>query len=169
MVERQNRTVVAMARSVLKDMNMPSYFWGETVRHSVHLLNRLPTRVLSTKTPQQVWIGKKPNLKYIQVFGCTVYMKVPDVHTKNLDDCSKVVINLGKESGTKVYRLYDPDTRTAMVSRDVTFDEKKPWVWVAQHTEDSMTGNTFSVASLVSGLEENSEMEQEPVTTAVQT
>lgn len=81
-VERRNRTVVAMARSILKGMNMPLYLWGEAVRHSIYLLNRLPTRALSKKTPQQAWAGKKPNLKYIRVFGCTAYMKVPAVHTK---------------------------------------------------------------------------------------
>ena len=40
-VERRNRTVVTMARSLLKDMNMPGNLWGEPVRHAVYLLNRV--------------------------------------------------------------------------------------------------------------------------------
>lgn len=46
-VERRNRTVVAMSRSLLKQMKMPCEFWGEVVRHSIYILNRLPTRALS--------------------------------------------------------------------------------------------------------------------------
>lgn len=168
-VERRNRTVVAMVRSILKGMNMTAYFWGEAVRHSIYLLNRLPTRVLSTKTPQQVWSGKKPNLKYVRVFWCTVYMKVPDVHTRKLDNRSRVVINLGKEAGTKAYRLFDPATRSVLVSRDVTFDERKSWDWEGQNNEFSMTGNIIDVANMFPDLEESAEQEQEPVMTPVQT
>jgi len=50
-VERKNRTVMEMARSLLKSMQMPGKFWGEVVRHSVYLLNRLPTNALGDRTP----------------------------------------------------------------------------------------------------------------------
>ncbi|XP_074377584.1 uncharacterized protein LOC141719101 [Apium graveolens] len=43
-VERRNRTVLEMARSLLKEKQLPDDFWGEAVRHSVYLLNRLSTR-----------------------------------------------------------------------------------------------------------------------------
>lgn len=50
-VERQNRTVAAMIRSLLRGKKLPAYMWGETVRHSVYLLNRLPTKILCETTP----------------------------------------------------------------------------------------------------------------------
>lgn len=37
-VKRSNRTIVAMARSFLKEINLPSILWGEAVRHSVYVL-----------------------------------------------------------------------------------------------------------------------------------
>lgn len=172
-VERRNRTVVAMARSILKGMNMPLWFWGEAVRHSVYLLNRLPTRALSKQTPQQVWSGKKPSLKYVRVFGCIAYMKVPAAHTKKLDDRSKVVVNLGKEAGTKAYRLYDPSTKSVVVSRDVRFDEKKEWTWEGSKKDGSAA--TLDVGELFPDLGESSdqgkssEIEQDSITTPVQT
>lgn len=96
-------------------------------------------------------------------------MKIPDVHTRKLDDRSKAVINLGKKAGMKAYMLYDPDTRTVLVSRDVTFDEEKPWVWEDQHVEVSKTGSIFNIASMSPDLEEDLEREQEAVMTPVQT
>jgi transposase InsO family protein len=60
-VERRNRTVMEMARSIMKSMKIPSKFWGEAVRHSVHLLNRLPTRPMGSRTPFEAWNGRNHN------------------------------------------------------------------------------------------------------------
>lgn len=59
------------------------------------------------------------------MFGCVSYMKIPSVKTTKLDDRSRLVINLGKEPGTKGYRLYDLVSKKIRVSRDIIFEEKK--------------------------------------------
>lgn len=35
-VERRNRTLIEMSRSLLKEMKMPNCFWGEAVRHATY-------------------------------------------------------------------------------------------------------------------------------------
>lgn len=45
-VERRNRTLMEMTRSIMKHMSVPNYLWGEAVRHSTYLLNRIATRVV---------------------------------------------------------------------------------------------------------------------------
>lgn len=69
-VERRNRTVVAMTRSLLKERNMPEMLWGEAIRHSVYILNRSPTKAVVGETPYEAWTGAKPKLSHIRVFGC---------------------------------------------------------------------------------------------------
>ncbi|KAL8109523.1 hypothetical protein AgCh_025582 [Apium graveolens] len=81
-VERQNQTVVEMAKICLKEMKLPSFMWGEAVRHSVYLLNKLSMRAL----------------------------RIPSQKMSKLDDRSKPVVNMGKEPGTKANRLYDPNS-----------------------------------------------------------
>ncbi|XP_074328344.1 uncharacterized protein LOC141666249 [Apium graveolens] len=54
-VERRNRTLVEMSRSLLKERNVPNYIWGEAVRHSTYLINRLPTRVVTGIVPYEAW------------------------------------------------------------------------------------------------------------------
>lgn len=107
-VERRNRTVVAMARSLLKNMLMPAKLWGEAVRHAVYLLNRVPTKEMTGITPYEAWTGRKPYLEHLRVFGCVAHMKVPSAHTQKLDDRSKVMVYLGVEPGSKAHCLYDP-------------------------------------------------------------
>lgn len=128
-VERRNRTVMAMTRSLLKERGVPAKFWGEAVRHSVYLLNKLPTRALSDITPYQAWFGQKPSVESLKVFGCLAYMKVPSPLTRKLDDRSSLLVHFGREPGTKAYRLYDPILGRIHVSRDVTFIEDKGWTW----------------------------------------
>lgn len=58
-VERKNRTLMDMTRSILKHMQMPTYLWGETVRHATYLINRIATRSLKDSTPYEVYRGRK--------------------------------------------------------------------------------------------------------------
>lgn len=76
-------------------------------------------------TPYEAWTKVKPEVGYLKVFGCLAYMKVPHVHTTKLDNRSKYVVHLGREAGTKAYRLYDPVSGSVNISRDVVFDEGK--------------------------------------------
>lgn len=85
-VEMCNRTMVEMTRSFLKKMNLPCSFWGEAIRHSTYILNRLPTRAISGITPFDTWCGEKPYVGHILVFGCVAHMKVSIVNMKKLDD-----------------------------------------------------------------------------------
>ena len=67
-VERRNRTVVEMARSYLKQMRLPMMFWGEAVRHSVYVLNRLPTRSVSNQTPYEAWMGQTEHQSHTHIW-----------------------------------------------------------------------------------------------------
>ena len=128
-------------------MNMPNHFWGEAVRRATYLINRLPTRAVTGITPYEAWSKEKAHVDHIKVFGCVAYMKTPSMHLKKLDSRSKVVVYLGKEVGTKAFRLYDPEMKTVCVSRDVVFEENKSWCW-SKETEEIITQlGSFTVAS----------------------
>nr|AAK50412.1 Putative retroelement [Oryza sativa Japonica Group] len=131
-VERRNRTVMAMARSLLKGMSVPGRMWGEAVRHAIFLLNWLPTKAMGNRTPFEAWTGKKPHLGHLRVFGCV-------------------------EEGSKAHRLFDPRRRQIIVSRDVVFDENTPWQWSAAAGE--VTSTEFEVEEPV-GAEQPALAEQ---------
>jgi hypothetical protein len=116
-----------MARSLLKSMRVPGRFWGEAVRHSVYLLNRLPTKILGTRTPYEVWNGRKPHLGHLKVFGSVGHVKKTVPHLKKLDDRSTPMVHFGVEEGSKAHRMYNPQTNRNVVSRDVVFDESRSW------------------------------------------
>jgi hypothetical protein len=87
-VERRNRTVVEMARTMMKSMKLLGKYWGEAVRHAVYLLNRLPTRAVLEKIPYEMWVGRRPHLGHLKTFGCLAHMKVTVPHSEKLADRS---------------------------------------------------------------------------------
>jgi transposase InsO family protein len=62
-VERRNQSVVAMARCLLKDKNLPGMFWGEAVNCAVYLLNRSTSKSTGGKTPYELWTGAVPAVR----------------------------------------------------------------------------------------------------------
>ena len=60
--ERKNRSLVEMAKCMMRDANLPLKFWSEAVKTACYLQNRLPTRSVE-KTPFELWRNEKPDLK----------------------------------------------------------------------------------------------------------
>ncbi|CAH9069840.1 unnamed protein product [Cuscuta europaea] len=134
--ERKNRTILNMARSMLKTKNMPKDFWAEAVDCAVYLQNRCPTKSLDGKTPQEAWHGGKPGVSHLRVFGCIAYAHVPDQTRSKLDDKSEKFIFIGYDKHSKGYKLYNPNFKKLIISRDVEFDEEGSWDWSIGDKED---------------------------------
>ena len=59
----------------------------------------------------------------IRIFGCPAYNLVDSQKRNKMESKSKKCIFIGYTAGVKGYMLWDPETRSAFVSRDVVFDE----------------------------------------------
>jgi len=127
--ERKNRTILDMARSLLKAKKLPKQYWAEAVSCAVYLLNRCPTRSLQAVTPQEAWSGHKPSVTHLRVFGCVAYAKIPDARRTKLDDKSEKCIFIGYGDRRMGYKLYNPITKKVIMSKDVIFEEDKSWQW----------------------------------------
>ncbi|KAK1626558.1 hypothetical protein QYE76_000873, partial [Lolium multiflorum] len=94
-VERKNRTIIEMARTMLSEFNSPHNFWGEAISTVVHYSNRLFLRPLHNKTPYELLTGNMPNVMYIRVFGCKCLVKNNKGKLGNDDDPSSVIKHMG--------------------------------------------------------------------------
>jgi hypothetical protein len=63
----KNRTIMNMVRCLLTEKQMPKVFWPETVRWTVHVLNRSPITMIKGKTPEECWSGINPTVDYFRV------------------------------------------------------------------------------------------------------
>ena len=125
--ERKNRHIAETARAMLNEMYMPNSYWAEAVMCGVHLMNCTPTAAAHNATPEEIFLGKKPNFYLFKVFGCVCYVHIPNELCKKLDPKSQKCIFLGYAAEYKGYRCYNPSTKQFFISRDVVFDERKSW------------------------------------------
>jgi hypothetical protein len=121
-VERQNQTMVAMVRALLKQRGVPADFWGEAVVAAIYLQNRLPTKSLADRTPYEAWHGRKPAVNHLRVFGCRAFMKQLG-HVDKLADRSRVGVFICYVEGAKAYRILNLVARQVCTMRNVVFDE----------------------------------------------
>jgi transposase InsO family protein len=126
-IERQNGTVLATARSLLKAKGLPGWFWGEAVNAVVYVLNRCLMKSIDGMTLFEAWHGRKSVVHHLRTFGCIVYVWNMTSHLKKLEDYGHKMIFVGYESGSKAYRAYDPITKRVHVTCDVVFDEQAQW------------------------------------------
>ncbi|GJY63547.1 retrovirus-related pol polyprotein from transposon TNT 1-94 [Tanacetum coccineum] len=75
-VERKNRTLQEMSRTMLNEQSIPQKFWCNAVDMSTYLLNRILIRPILGKTPYEIFRGRKPSLEYFKVFGMEELLNV---------------------------------------------------------------------------------------------
>ena len=66
-----------VARAMLHDQDIPMHLWAEVARKTVYVQNHTPHRVLKSKTPEEVFSNKKPEVSHLIIFGCPVYIHIP--------------------------------------------------------------------------------------------
>jgi len=122
--EREIRTIVEHARSMLLSANLPTELWAEASACAVYLLNRIESRVRPGSTPYEMWHGKKPSLAYLQVFGTESYLHIPRDERSKFESKSTKCFLVGYSETQKAYRLWDPIKKRVKVGRDVVFNEE---------------------------------------------
>ena len=122
-VERKNRTLIEMARTMLNEYDLPTYFWVEAINTSCYILNRVSKRPILNKTPYELWNGKTPNISYFRVFGCKCYILNTKDYLGKFASKTDVGIFLGYSNSSKAYRVFNKRTLVVEESMHVTFDE----------------------------------------------
>ncbi|CAI7880246.1 unnamed protein product [Closterium sp. NIES-53] len=76
--ERANRTITETARGLLIEAGLPAYFWPDAVWTACVSKNRALNHVGADKlVPYVEWIGRKPKVDMLRVFGCMCMALVP--------------------------------------------------------------------------------------------
>uniref|UniRef100_A0AAV1UD36 Reverse transcriptase Ty1/copia-type domain-containing protein n=1 Tax=Peronospora matthiolae TaxID=2874970 RepID=A0AAV1UD36_9STRA len=123
MAERANRTLVEMARCMLKDSDMEKTFWAEALVTAAYIRNTISTATRTHTTPYEEKFNRLFDYGSLRVFGTECFAHVPKTKRSKLDDSGVRCRMLGYLENQKGNRLLNASTVQIMHSRSVTFDE----------------------------------------------
>jgi transposase InsO family protein len=122
-VERKNRTLLGMARTMLDEYKTPDRFWAEAINTACYSINCIYLHRILKETSYELLTGKKLNVSYFRVFGskCFILFK----RGRNSKFAPKAVEGflLGYDSNTRAYRVFNKSTGLVEVSCDIVLDE----------------------------------------------
>ena len=93
----------------------------------MYIQNRSPHRNFNNITTREVFIGNKPSVDHLKIFGSPTYIHIPKDKRKKLDTTSIKGIFVGYSLSSKAYRIYIMEGRHIEVSRDVILDENQAY------------------------------------------
>ena len=124
-VERKNRTLVEMARTMLDEHRTPRRFWAEAVNTACHVSNRVFLRAFKRKTCYELMHGRAPRVSHFRVFGCKCFIlkkgKLDKFEARSVDG-----IFFGYANHSRAYRVLNLETNRIMETCEVSFDETMP-------------------------------------------
>lgn len=131
--ERSIQTAENAMRALLDSQDLPIEFWDEAIEFDANIRNRLPfgPKVNGEITcPEQVYIGEKPDITKIRVWGSKFYDYVNPKTLPAHNRHDKLVLRgregvfMGPVDGTvKQYKIYAPDLGYTRRTNSLFVDE----------------------------------------------
>jgi hypothetical protein len=83
-VERKNRTLLDMARTMLDEYKTPDRFWVEAINTACYSINRLYLHGILKKTSYELLTGKSPMFHILESLGVNALFLLKEVEILNL-------------------------------------------------------------------------------------
>jgi hypothetical protein len=124
-VERKNRTIVEMARTMLDEHMTPRCFWPNAISTACYISNLIFLRSMLHLTPFELYFRRKPSVSHLRPFSCKCFVLKCD-NLDKFDSHSSDGILLRYTPHGRSYRVFNLETNTIVESCDVTFNETAP-------------------------------------------
>ncbi|WVZ58847.1 hypothetical protein U9M48_009073, partial [Paspalum notatum var. saurae] len=122
-VERKNRTLVEMARTMLDEHRTPRCFWPEAVNTACYIANRIFLRAFLGKTSYELRFGRQPSAKHLRAFGCRCFVLKKAGHLDKFESRCLDGIFLGYASRSRAFRVWILEVKQVVETCEVSFDE----------------------------------------------
>ncbi|GFT97026.1 retrovirus-related Pol polyprotein from transposon TNT 1-94 [Trichonephila clavipes] len=120
--ERFNYTALDAIRAMLRSSGLSNKFWSEALLCFTYTWNHICHKN-QTKTPFELYCGKKPSVNHLKTFGCKAYVGVPKQLRNKLNMKAKKGIMVGYAMQTKGYRVWIPEEEKVIETCKVSFNE----------------------------------------------
>ncbi|GKB90412.1 retrovirus-related pol polyprotein from transposon TNT 1-94 [Tanacetum coccineum] len=104
-VERQNRTLVEAAQTMLSAAKVPLYFWAEVIETTCFTQNRSLVIPRHEKTPYHIINGRKSSVKFFHIFSSLCYIVRDGENLDKIKEKGDECIFLGYSTQSRAYSV----------------------------------------------------------------
>ncbi|GJR99128.1 retrovirus-related pol polyprotein from transposon TNT 1-94 [Tanacetum coccineum] len=152
-VERRNRTLIEVARTMLIYAKAPLFLWAEAVATACYTQNRSIIRLRHCKTPYELLHEKPPDLSFFYVFCALCYPTNDSKNLGKLQPKADIGIFIGYVPTKKAFRIYNRRTRRIIETIHVDFDELTAMAF--EHSSSGLALYEITPITISSGLVPN--------------
>ncbi|GJU46832.1 retrovirus-related pol polyprotein from transposon TNT 1-94 [Tanacetum coccineum] len=104
--ERKNRTLIKAARIMLSGFVFLKQYWTEAIATACYTQNRSTIVKRHIKTPYEIFCKRIPNINFLYVFGCPVYIHNHKDYLGKFDEKADDSYLLGYSLVSKAFKLH---------------------------------------------------------------
>ncbi|GKB40982.1 putative ribonuclease H-like domain-containing protein [Tanacetum coccineum] len=125
-VERKNRTLIKVVRTMLVNSKLPTTFWAEAVDTVCYVLNRVLIIKPHNKTPYELIRGRTPFIDFMKPFRCPVTILNTRDHLGKFNGKADERFFVGYSMVSKAMRVFNKRTRIVEETLNIRFLENAP-------------------------------------------
>ncbi|GJW71656.1 retrovirus-related pol polyprotein from transposon TNT 1-94 [Tanacetum coccineum] len=152
-VERRNRTLIEVARTMLIYAKALLFLWAEAVATACYTQNCSIIRLRHGKTPYELLHDKPPDLSFFHVFSALCYLTNDSENLGKLQPKADIGIFIGYAPTKKSFQIYN--RRTKQIIETIHVDSDELTAMVSEHSSSGPALHEMTPATIISGLVSN--------------
>ncbi|GJT43882.1 retrovirus-related pol polyprotein from transposon TNT 1-94 [Tanacetum coccineum] len=136
--ERKNRTLIEAARTMLSGSVFSKQYWTEAVATACYTQNRSTIVKRHLKTPYEIFRKRIPNINFLYVFGCPVYIHNHKDHLGKFDEKVDDGYLLGYLLVSKAFKVFNTRRQQTEETYHITFDESPDAIKFSKPSVDNI-------------------------------
>lgn len=170
--ERYIRLVMDMARCLLADAKLDRKYWPEAVKAAAYLKNRTLANTVEKKTPYEILLKEKPNIKNLKVYGSKAYVRIPEAKRNSkwakkaeegvlvgYENVGYRILVNGKVIVAKHVEFIDTNVKLVGISENESSTDNE-----IESNEDSEYDSTFEDGNVEKNTEKNEKVKEKVIT-----
>ncbi|GJU66090.1 retrovirus-related pol polyprotein from transposon TNT 1-94, partial [Tanacetum coccineum] len=152
-VERRNRTLIKVARTMLIYAKALLFLWAKAVATACYTQNHSIVYLRHDKTPYELLHDKPPDLSFFHVFGALCYSTNDSENLGKLQPKADISIFIGYAPTKKAFQIYNRRTRRIIETIHIDFDELTEMA--SEHSSSGPALHEMTPATISSRLVSN--------------